>query len=371
MTNLVSSLVHVVSQHGHQPTLIACTASDVALACSGHAASALTHKNAQADTGKHKITLVEEMNVLDHQLRLQMDDLWEHVHQLLRLMQQWRHDTNHLETSAWQEIHLFISMAREAVAQQDYGRTKKYAHTLASDRDNLDSCHRTGIAWHVLQSNLSTRQILSQKPLSAKKRLAILKFEGDWLVTYTKIVSLACLTRDLSLTSPDHSKETENLLQESWSSLLHNIPHNTLFASLGRELIPSTIVFVPNLITYDDLPQPVMSSLMSFSWYKDDLQENDRGHVTKILVERVMRQPSEAIPILLEHIKQRDGSAMAPSLSILSDMVDLAAGRLEIMQPSYHRRSVKTSGEQRPSMRNTYQMDAYPTYVRRQRYVND
>ncbi|KAF7723439.1 hypothetical protein EC973_002038 [Apophysomyces ossiformis] len=230
-------------------------------------------------------------------------------------MQQWRQNIHPLEVLAWREIYSFISTAQKAVVEEDY-----------------DSCHRVSITWHFLQEHISAKQILSQKPISIKRRASVLSKEGDWLVNYGKLLVLALFAPDIFAENAKLSEEEKQQIKGAYGSLLCNGPRQTLLGRLGQYLIPSIVLFAHSCADTDCFPGSVYDNMMSFSWYDFELKETDKDHAISQLVKHTIRQPAEAIPRLLDHMPEKEGPAFMLSLAVLRQMVDPAKEQPEIMQ---------------------------------------
>ncbi|KAI9019200.1 hypothetical protein CLU79DRAFT_759060 [Phycomyces nitens] len=306
-----------------QPTLLACTAWDLVWTCSRYGAATLSDLSHSTESQLPKIVLMEPNLTIDKEKRATLGVLWEYTASLVGTIRTWHPTMDFIQDLAWRQVSLFLSRA----------------HTLTL-RDSLDSgLVQIANAWVSMTSVLNTRNILSLKPLSPKKRASLITKNHATkspLLEYPTIVSLAALQKGQWIRifniqgSPVPLSDDEEQERTTIKTVVYNMinhPFLKPFDGLGNGLIACLFLLIPHLTKDTKLTTGALQTLLGLDWDLEGLinmvgYESIVQHI-KCVIEQ---QPEEGLLYLLEGIDDSQTLESCFKKSVIEAIIEAMIG---------------------------------------------
>ncbi|KAL0085361.1 hypothetical protein J3Q64DRAFT_1743403 [Phycomyces blakesleeanus] len=338
VADMSSNLTRVASASGSQPTLLACTAWDLVWTCSRYVAATLTSSldqtKSSGSTQLPKIVLIESTFMIDKKKKDTMDTLWKYNESLVSTIRMWHTTMYFTQHLAWHQVLLFLSKA----------------HTLILREDPDSVLVQMAKTWVLMTSALNTKNILSVKPLSQKKKAAILSLKKSGVEAhiedYAKMVSLVAVQKGLwknklgIQTNPvpfsDEEKEEEKQIKAMVTNVINHIPLNEPFDGLGNEIAACLFLVMPHLANHTKLTAGALRILLSLEWDLEGLINMvDYESIIHHLKCIVYQQPEEALLYLTKGIDDSQALKSRFIKSVIESVIDGATQTniSEISQP--------------------------------------
>ncbi|KAF1804576.1 hypothetical protein V8B55DRAFT_1499181 [Mucor lusitanicus] len=253
-------LVQLVEMRSSQPTLLNCSACELALQC---VRMTLT---ASADTLISETSTTKIMEVEESKSKDTSEEFWHGLDKLLHMLEKWQKSKTSIESAAYKELS-----------------------RMALDKNTA--------TWQALLKYITPRSILSDKPLTLKKQRQVLS--DTEISSSTQLLILALLqkgqwielygdNRGTVITSTEQD-DIKSDIQEKFESSMQL-----------KHLVPRLVMTLPRLfscskITGNQVIQGIIDQVVDSS-----------NEMTSRLAPMMMNQPEPSICYLLMHIAQQD-----------------------------------------------------------------
>ncbi|GAA5817484.1 hypothetical protein MFLAVUS_011032 [Mucor flavus] len=276
------------------PTLLACSACDLALQFSRYIA---LHLNNTKDT----IVPITELRDDNNNSKFhQISKAWEYTDALLYIMEKWHKSMGELELASFKELHSFLSFAVNSVQDKN-----QRAESVA--------------AWNLIVTYLSPKSIVSEKPLTLKKQKFLLSGQTTTSLSTVKVSLFIILQKGnfVGLYVPDRAsaifsdeeEEIKILFKKEYTNMVQSFP----IKKLGFHLVPLLVEKLPLLCTTDDIDSNELVQLIM-----DKVAYNKK--TMHWLIPLLIRKPEiSACNLLLNVLEQNNKSQ--PSYDLLSDLI--------------------------------------------------
>ncbi|KAL7313618.1 hypothetical protein PS15m_007342 [Mucor circinelloides] len=270
-------LVQLIEMRSSQPTLLNCSACELALQCIQMAWTA-SPGAATNEASNIKIMEVDESESMDAS-----EEVWQGLDTILTVLEKWQKSKSSIESASFKELH-----------------------TMALSKDK---------AWSTLLKYITPKSILSDKPLALKKQKQILS--DTEASSSTQLLTLALLQKGQwielygdnrgAVVSSTEQDDIKSIVQEKFKSSMQL-----------KHLVPQLAMTLPRLFSCSEIKDnQVIQSIL-------DQVVDSSDEIISRLTPMLMNQPEPSICYLLMHIAQQDTHAQF-AYDMLTHLIDSQA----------------------------------------------
>lgn len=306
-TVFISPLVYISNKYSESPTLLACSACELALQFTRYA---MLHMDDRPTVPISKAKIMEvdnDTNISNANSYQNFTSVLEQVKTLFAVMEKWQKSAGQLATESFKILQSFI------VHTQEHFR-------IANEQRALKDM------WDLLITLLTPKSVLSRKPLSIKNQKAILLFKSDAnqhipsLIPTIKITLIILLQHnrlvELYGNSPAtviltaEEEEIKKLFTAQYDSMIISFH---LYKDMLTQFIVQLITELPNLCkTSEIVSEELIQAIIDHVEYDPD----KRGWMVPLC----MKQPESSVCNLLLHVVHQDNMSQ-PCYELLGDLI--------------------------------------------------
>lgn len=255
----ITPLVQLIEMRSSQPTLLNCSACELALQCIQMTLTGSPDTSTD-ETPSTKIVEVEEtklMNTSEH--------MWQGLDKILHVLEEWQRSKSSIESAAYKELHKMIQ-----------------------DKDT---------AWKALLKYIAPKSVLSEKPLNLKKQRQILSDTETSSSTQLLILALLQKGQWIELYGDNRGTVITSTEQDDIKSIVQEKFETSMQL---KHLVPQLAMTLPGLFSCSKITDnQVIQSVI-------DQAVDPSDEMISRLIPMLMNQPEPSICYLLMHIAQQD-----------------------------------------------------------------
>ncbi|KAI8147856.1 hypothetical protein BJV82DRAFT_309190 [Fennellomyces sp. T-0311] len=288
VAEFVPDLIQLAKQYGDKPVLIACLACDTVLACSR---KALKPKPSTKQEKNSAIQIIEESDENWDGI----DVTWGYVQSVLSIMKKW-YPFDPIALSAWNELDTFITGARKAIGDSElYLQINK--------------------GWDSASAVITSKNIVSKKPLSSKKQMACLQQTDDPVLRYLSFIVVGALQKSQWLNSGKELLSLEeNDIKEHVCACFDALMTQQLpapFDTCGETIVAQAVLYAPHLVSLERLSGRIIEIVVQAA-----LQEN----IPLDKLPRSVQWSKESLHVLLSRVNSLDERAGDTLIGVVGDV---------------------------------------------------